>query len=861
MKTITLKKITLSLLLATTLGLADGTLNDAYNYIETGIKYYKQGNYREALSYYQKSLLIYEEVLGLDHLNAANTYHNIGVLYQSMGDYSKSLEYAQKSLAIREKVLGSDHADSAQSYNHIGALYNSMGDYPKALSYYQKALTIYEKVLGVDHPDTAISYNNIGALYHSMGNYPKALNYYQKALAIDEKVLGLDHASTATSYNNIGALYKTMGDYPKALSYYQKALAIDEKVLGLNHAITATIYDNIGSNYDSMGDYPNALEYHQKALAIREKVLGLNHADTASSYNHIGLSYQSIGNYQKSYEYAKKSFDSFIVQRDSAFAMLDNRGKEAFMKSNAEKPIFLLRSAYIYVLATSSKKDEIFTTTMSDWFNYKGSVYDSENMMAMLYRTTTDKGVRSTIERLNTQKVAYAKLQQNPPQDEKEIQSYKAKNVAILKEIDSLEQSLASKVTGYQEELGLRKINYKKVSAKLRDGELYLDFVYDEDAYYLFSLDKNGVVDMNLIDAKSVDELVGNFRKDIGTVVDKSDISAQELKNLTASSKTKLNALYEKILYKPLETRLSKASSLIISTDGALRLLPFEALCDSSGKYLIETKNIRYTPSAKEFLRGSKEGSKSVSKKMPIFFNPNYDAAIDLNENKVAELNTPNTNTDKVRSLKAKVVPRFGNLEGTVKEANNIKTIFGSSVLSEFSGNIASEQNLQNVKNPRILHIATHGYFLNDETIPNPMLKAGIALKGANQALLNKKDEGMVTALKLSGLSLKDTELVVVSACETGMVNPKSTENVSALSKAFLQAGASNVIVTLWTIADNETADIMKLFYQDLKNGKDVQEALKNSKLKMIKEEMHPFYWAGFVMNGKVQSSKSMEFR
>jgi CHAT domain-containing protein len=195
----------------------------------------------------------------------------------------------------------------------------------------------------------------------------------------------------------------------------------------------------------------------------------------------------------------------------------------------------------------------------------------------------------------------------------------------------------------------------------------------------------------------------------------------------------------------------------------------------------------------------------------------------------------------------------FTPLPGTKAEAEVIKRSLNKKDIIEYLQEEATESNLIKVKEPSILHIATHGFFINDKTIPNPMLRSGIALTGANKSRILGKGDGIVTALKLSGLDLKGTDLVVISACETGVVDINSTDNVSGLSKAFIQAGAKDVIMSLWSVDDQATKELMGSFYRQIKRNKnkDYAKALREAKLKMIKEGRHPFYWGAFVVSGE----------
>ncbi|CAF0912554.1 unnamed protein product [Adineta steineri] len=272
-------------------------LGDSYNRI--GIVYYNMGDYPKALSYYEKAIAIREQSLPSNHPDLAHSYSNIGVVYKNMGDYPKALVYYEKALAIRQQSLPSNHPSLGSSYNNIGNVYYNMGDYSKALLSHEKALAIKQQSLPSNHPDLAMSYNNIGLMYDSMGDYPKALSYYEKDLAILQQSLPSKHPDLGDSYNSIGMVYRHMGDYPKALSYCEKAIAIRHQSLPSNHPSLGASYNSIAWVYSKMGDYPKALSYFEKALAIQQQSLLFNHPDLASSHMGIGLVYYNMGDYSK----------------------------------------------------------------------------------------------------------------------------------------------------------------------------------------------------------------------------------------------------------------------------------------------------------------------------------------------------------------------------------------------------------------------------------------------------------------------------------------------------------------------------------------------------------------------------------
>jgi tetratricopeptide (TPR) repeat protein len=246
-------------------------------YGNIGVIKNRQGEYQEAIVFYEKSIEIEEKIIPLRHQNLANCYNNIGVVYQNMGDYSKALSSHEKALAIQQQSLPPNNPDLGGSYDNIGLVYENMGDYPKALSSHEKALAIRQQSLPPNHPDLAASYNNIGSLYGQMGEDAKAIPYFEKVLEISEKSLPPNHPDLAISYNNIGLVYANMGDYPKALSSHEKALAIRQQSLSPNHPDLATSYNNIGLVHYNMGDYSKARSFYERAVEIGQQSLPANH--------------------------------------------------------------------------------------------------------------------------------------------------------------------------------------------------------------------------------------------------------------------------------------------------------------------------------------------------------------------------------------------------------------------------------------------------------------------------------------------------------------------------------------------------------------------------------------------------------
>ncbi|CAF1248519.1 unnamed protein product [Adineta steineri] len=207
----------------------------AYIYHLLGMIKNDQGEYQQALTYYEKSRDIYEETLPSNDINLGNIYNDIGVVYEDMDDYPKALSSHEKALAIKQQSLPSNHPSLGGPYSNIGNVSYAMGDYPKALSSHENALAIQQQSLPSNHPSLGASYSNIGNVSYAMGDYPKALSSHENALAIQQHSLPSNHPDLGASYNNIGTVYVKMDNYSKAHSFFERAVQNAQQSLPTNH--------------------------------------------------------------------------------------------------------------------------------------------------------------------------------------------------------------------------------------------------------------------------------------------------------------------------------------------------------------------------------------------------------------------------------------------------------------------------------------------------------------------------------------------------------------------------------------------------------------------------------------------------
>ena len=831
-----------------------------------GVKAYKKGDYLSAIDYTLKSLEIREKIFDKNNTSIAVSCNNLGRLYSIVGNYKKALLYLNKALSIREK---SDKTGKhlATVYNNIGIVYQKMGKYPKALEFYEKSLLLRKKIFGINHEKTAIVYSSMGNLYEEIEDYQRALKYYKKDLIISKSKLGKEHIQVAILYNNLGLLYKKMKDFNSSLFYYTKSLKIYEKKLDLNHSYTAINYNNLGLVYMEMKDldkalkyckkalktihlnyyparaniynnigliyfrqkhYSLALKYYQKALEIEKKIFSKTHTNIEGSYNNISKVYKAKKDYQNAYKYANLSFDLFITNRDNTFTILDLKEQEKYLKINRDRLISILDTTYKYVISLSfDNRKKILIDILNNWLKFKGTIFENSNILSSIEKNpkTTPK-IKKLINDLKQETIKLDNLDNSFEKPK----NYKEKKSKIEEQIHNIEVNLSKQSRKFKELLGLKNIDYKQISKALKPNQLYIDFAKGENNYYIFTLDSNNSVTFEKVDKDNIDSNITEFLK-INKKIAQNINNHKFIKKLKPKTQKILSNLYKLLITKDINQ-----SELIISPDGYLDFLPFEALFNGK-KYLIEDYTIKYISSGRELIRQLKRKDNKKVSKVIVFANPDF------------WLELPHKSIESsIKGLEDSVtffdIEELEDLNGT-NEIAIIKKHYKDVKVYQYKN--ATVENLFKIKSPKILHISTHGIYLNSKKIENPMRKTALAFAGANR-IIEDDAGGFATALKLSSLDLYGTELVVLSACKTALGEIHQAEGVVGLPKAFIQAGAKRVVMSLWSVSESKTTLLMRYFYDNISDIKDYAMALREAKLKMI--DMHPYFWSAFIIYG-----------
>ncbi|MBD2436273.1 CHAT domain-containing protein [Nostoc sp. FACHB-110] len=780
-------------------------------------------------------------------------------LYQE-GKYTIAIPLAERALAIREKVLEKEHPDISTSLNNLAVLYTSQGNYQQAEQLYQRSLVIDEKVLGKEHLSVATSLNNLALLHKTQGQYEQAEPLYLRALAIREKMLGKEHHDVATILSNLAGLYDSQRKYKQAESLYLCALAIREKMLGKKHPDVAYSLNNLADMYYSQRQYEQAEPLYIRALAILEEVLGQEHSLVATSLNNLAGLYIAKGDITRATDFLRRGLEVQAQNLNLIFAVGSEKSKQDYIRTFSGTTDATISLSLQEARNNQAAASLALTTVL----RRKSLVLDAVADSIQILRSKLDKNPET--QKLFTQ---WLQVQQQLSaliysQPEKQAANLKTQLEQLEAEREKLEAAISSQSAEFRQQT--QSVELAAIQAKIPKDAALVEIVQYEPfnakaktdaqkfgkphyaAAVLHSKGEPKLLDLG--EAAEIDKLAIDFRAALAT--------GRTFKKLARTLDEKLIA--------PIRPLLGDARHILISPDGQLTLIPFEALKDEQDKFLIQRYAFSYLTSGRDLLHFQ---SKNHNASAPVVL-----ADIDYNNQTqtVASAKTTSSRGLQNRGSGDLANLEFDSLPATKEEAVAIKKILPNAKL--LLGKDATETAVKQLHSPSILHLATHGFFITDveqnlnasrdlELTPNqakiievenPLLRSGLALAGANKRnqVKNGSDDGVLTALEVAGLDLRSNQLVVLSACDTGKGDVKVGDGVYGLRRALVIAGSQTQVLSLWLVDDAATQELMVKYYQNLQAGKGRHEALRAAQLELLqsKEYEHPQYWAAFVPSG-----------
>ncbi len=843
--------------------------------------YHHQGNYAQAEPLYQRAVGIYEKALGPDHPMLATELNNLGMLFEEQAKYAEAEPLYQRALSIREKALGPDHADVASSLSNLASLYEDEGKYTEAEPLCERALLIYEKALGPDHTLVATGLNNLAALYVDQKRYAEAKPLYERALSINEKALGPKHPQVAVELNNLGAFDRDQGSYAEAEPLFQRALHIREEAFGPEHRDVAASLDNLGVLYYAQGRYADAEPLFQRALRIQEKALGPDHPDVDSDLLNLGLLYGDQGKYGEAEPFFHRDLENIFQQFQSNFAFMSEKERLDFLDKVSNR--FPLYFSFVHRFR---EKDPKLAGSMYNLLLWeKGFVAGSIADLRRTVESSGDPGATRLLGELTAKRTQIAGLLNVTPADR---DAWLEQINQLKTEANDIEKALIARSSAFAEKKNLEQVTWQQVRDALKPDEAAVEFARFN--YYEKKWTGTSYYVALVVTRESKDQpayvVLGDGKQIEGDALVRFQQSVRARGvSLEPEAATLPGADAYDLIWKPLEKALAGKTRIYLSPDGVLNQIPLGIIPAGGGKLLMERYDLRLLSSTKDILRTTPPRAAAAAL---LVGDPDFDMSEDQQLAAVRKLDLPQQESD-VMTAALRLEDRsrdLGNgttlprLPGTGAEVNAIAQLMKEHnwKTSLYTGDLALKQVVEGAGSPRVLHLATHGFFLPDQPIKtdplgndagqpsgleDPMLRSGLYFAGADRALAGKPtaeglDNGVLTAMEAGSLNLRGTELVVLSACNTGQGDLRTGEGVFGLRRALEEAGAQSVLMSMWSVPDRETLKLMQLFYKKWLSGMEIHEALKQAQLEMRELTRRnnggkdlPYYWGAFVLVGR----------
>ena len=864
-----------------------------------GLLYFNKSEFARAEEWWLEAKRIRETVFGNNHVDYASSCFNLAVLSMTVGKYAVAEQLYLDAGKVWEKHYGKEHSNYGMFTNNLGNLYKNTGEYEKAEPYFLLTREIWGKTPGKTTSNYATICNNLGDLYMLMGQYDRSRELYDEARQLRFTLFGKMNADYATSCNNLGVLLWRQGKAPEAEQYFLEAKEIREKVFGKTHMEYAGSVNNLGLLYLTLNDLKKSETYLLEAKQIWESMFPADHPYLAQVNNNLGLLHRLNGDHQAALSFFSTSFnirqktpgpehlDYYETVKDIAVTQWNMNNIDAAKDSLrvAVKGIYGIVSNFFDFTSESEKK---FYLTQTDWIDryalsletaYRNKLsadlsYDISLMKKNLLQNASF-ALRQLIES-SSDSLLVKKYNKWRSYREQLIASYsqpRAQRVVSIKkiseEINELEKELNKASSVFKHHLEQKKVSWKDVQSSLKKDEVAIEFnafrsfngkQYSDSILYVASLlrkDLDHPLLVYLFEQRQLDSIMVTKVTDEDVRVNKLYMDPR---------------LYD-LICKPLESQLSGITRIYYSTAGQLHLLNLSAILRGAGqtfgdRYQLARMNttasivgktedrinnadniilyggIKYatdSTSLKKAVAKYKAG-KSISRLASQFFGGQPDDIIELPESEFE-------------------------VDEITRQAKEKK--FNATALKGLDANEESVKALNGKPSPSVLHIATHGFFNPDpKTIkPNeslsggktfmlpgdPLMRSGLMFAGANNVWMGKPvkdvEDGILTGYEVSNLYLPNTKLVVLSACETGLGEIQGTEGVYGLQRAFKIAGVRNIVMSLWQIPDNTTAEFMQLFYAQLFQKKTINEAFTLAQQAMRnKYRDDPYKWAGLVL-------------
>lgn len=845
----------------------------------------RAGKFEDAAQRAEQAVALDEQQRGAQDPETAASLSALSEAYAGLGQYPRALEVGERALLIRETVRGPEHLETAESLNDVGVLYLYLKQPERAATPIERALAIRKDKLPPDDPLRGESEANWAAVHSSravvldakgrrdeaVAELQAAAQGFKQALQIKEKALGAGDPSTCGVRTNLTATYLRLAKYATGEAQAQlnaqaqeqaaKAKACrgggEETADGLAEASAkinqawALWKENIGANARGVVVLDQVRDLFKEAAATRERILGPDHPDTAQALVMLATSAQAGGDYPQ----ALQLFRRAMAAEDKMLATFVAGGDEEQRLAIVQQAQGHYWAALSMIRQRLAKDPDAVRFGLDLVLRRKGIILDVQTRVRNALSRRLDTAGLDSWGRLVDRQAQLSKLLAQGPGTEPA--AYRQHLDALRAEITTEERGLAQRSAIIGEELAQRDVTAAAVAQQLPKDAVLIEYVLIRDwddqglrwlptsRYLAFVLTaENEVTLVDLGESGAIDKAL---RTASGAIQDPHAFT-DPVANQQATDAA-LGKLYA-LLVAPMGAVVTSHRTWILSPDAELNKVPFPALRGPSGEYLVETQVLSLVSSGRDLLRGHTAGSQDLA--LLMVANPTFDS-----DQGARPASNRRRRADSEPAHEA-FRYHFGALPSTKEEAQLIEPLIQGrkQVLTEERATEGAVWDTIYESPPRIMHFATHGVFAggvaaepaapNDRSSPNPgaarqtdlLVRSFLTLAGVDRVRTVQPgvDDGVLYAAEVADMDLHGTDLVVLSACQTGLGDIRNGEGVYGLRRAFVLAGAQNLVMSLWSVADEETRDLMEHFYHDFTDGAPAPQALQAAQVKMIKE-------------------------
>lgn len=787
-----------------------------------------QAKNTKAAEYLASSLEMSESTVGKKSAAYIANLNNLAKLHQALGKYNEAETEFSEALALSDQFFG-DGMQKAILLNNKAMLFQTVGRYDEAAEVMKEAMKASSKgpkktFQSFDNRKFKI---NLAFIYQLSGKLTEAETAFQEIKKVFEDRKQTGNAEYAGLLNQMGILYIQMGKPEKVEELLKKSKAVYKERFTEENTYYAKVTNDLGNFYRMQARYEDAEKQLNKALHIRETLLGTKHPDYVRTQENLAILYWKTGKLEQAYMMYREVMDKTIDFINQYFPPMSEAEKTSYWDITAPRfqrfynfaieasatMKYVAQDFYDYNLATKALllnatnkvKDGILKSKNEDLIKEYLSWLDQKEQLARLYTLSKEE--------LKQQKINLSELE---------------------RAANATEKSLSSKSAEFSAGYSTQKSSYKQILALLNDSEAVVDIIRVRGFVQDFTTDSRYVA----LILKKGSEMPQMVMMENGAELEKK--YAKFYRNAVQQKVTD-DYSYEQYWTK-IEKELAGKKLIYISPDGVYNQMNLNTLKRPDQDYVVNRYDLVIIGNSKDLI-ALKARKTSVPKKNAFL------------------LGFPDYGT-----------PDIVSLPGTKVEIDGVAKVLKTSgyQITQVMAKDATEKNIKSVKAPSLVHIATHGYFLQDagegegsvfgvnaeSASRNPLLRSGLILAGAGKSItgggsdITSNDNGILTAYEAMNLDLEGTNLVILSACETGLGDIKSGEGVYGLQRAFQVAGAEALIMSLWKVDDAATQMLMTNFYNNWIKLGNKQKAFKQAQLQLMAKYKEPYYWGAFVMMG-----------